>query len=33
MFDAPATVDVIGLPVQADWRPMLGKVAAWGTPA
>lgn len=25
--------DVIGLPVEADWRPVLEKVVAWGTPA
>lgn len=25
--------DVIGLPVQADWRPVLEKVVAWGTAA
>lgn len=25
--------DVIGLPVAADWRPVLEKVVAWGTPA
>jgi N-hydroxyarylamine O-acetyltransferase len=24
--------DVIGLPVEADWRPVLEKVVAWGTP-
>lgn len=25
--------DVIGLPVEPDWRPVLEKVVAWGTPA
>lgn len=25
--------DVIGLPVEADWRPVLEKVVAWGTQA
>jgi len=25
--------DVIGLPVEADWKPVLEKVVAWGTPA
>ena len=25
--------DVIGLPVEADWRPVLEKVVAWGTAA
>lgn len=25
--------DVIGLPVEADWRPVLEKVVGWGTPA
>lgn len=25
--------DVIGLPVAPDWRPVLEKVVAWGTPA
>lgn len=25
--------DLIGLPVEADWRPVLEKVVAWGTPA
>lgn len=25
--------DVIGLPVEADWRPVLEQVVAWGTPA
>jgi N-hydroxyarylamine O-acetyltransferase len=25
--------DVIGLPVAADWRPVLEKVVAWGTPS
>jgi N-hydroxyarylamine O-acetyltransferase len=25
--------DVIGLPVQPEWRPMIEKVVAWGTPA
>ena len=25
--------DVIGLPVEADWRPVIEKVVAWGTPA
>ncbi|MBO9544691.1 arylamine N-acetyltransferase [Caulobacter sp.] len=25
--------DVIGLPVQPDWKPVLEKVVAWGTPA
>ncbi|OYX00417.1 MAG: arylamine N-acetyltransferase, partial [Caulobacter vibrioides] len=25
--------EVIGLPVEADWRPVLEKVVAWGTPA
>ena len=25
--------DVIGLPVAADWRPVLEKVVGWGTPA
>jgi N-hydroxyarylamine O-acetyltransferase len=24
--------DLIGLPVEADWRPVLEKVVAWGTP-
>ncbi|PVM71356.1 arylamine N-acetyltransferase family protein [Caulobacter radicis] len=24
--------DVIGLPVEAEWRPVLEKVVAWGTP-
>ncbi|MGH1557855.1 arylamine N-acetyltransferase [Caulobacter segnis] len=24
--------DVIGLPVEADWKPVLEKVVAWGTP-
>jgi N-hydroxyarylamine O-acetyltransferase len=24
--------DVIGLPVEADWRPVLEQVVAWGTP-
>lgn len=24
--------DVIGLPVEADWRPVLEKVVAWGSP-
>ena len=24
--------DVIGLPVEADWRPVLDKVVAWGVP-
>jgi N-hydroxyarylamine O-acetyltransferase len=24
--------DVIGLPVEADWRPVLERVVAWGTP-
>ena len=23
--------DVIGLPVEADWRPVLDRVVAWGT--
>jgi len=25
--------DVIGLPVEADWKPVLDKVVAWGTPS
>jgi len=25
--------DLIGLPVEADWRPVLEKVVGWGTPA
>ena len=25
--------DVIGLPVDSAWRPVLEKVVAWGTPA
>lgn len=25
--------DVIGLPIEADWKPVLEKVVAWGTPA
>lgn len=25
--------DVIGLPVQPDWKPVLDKVVTWGTPA
>jgi N-hydroxyarylamine O-acetyltransferase len=25
--------DVIGLPVEPDWKPVLEKVVAWGTPA
>ena len=25
--------EVIGLPVEADWRPVLEKVVAWGTPS
>ena len=24
--------EVIGLPVEADWKPVLEKVVAWGTP-
>jgi N-hydroxyarylamine O-acetyltransferase len=32
--DLEATLrDVIGLPVEADWKPVLEKVVAWGTPA
>lgn len=32
--DLEATLrDVIGLPVEADWRPVLEKVVAWGTPS
>lgn len=25
--------DVIGLPVEPDWRPVLAKIVGWGTPA
>ncbi len=25
--------DVIGLPVQPEWRPLIEKIVAWGTPS